>query len=359
MMNNYYADRLPVKTAARQVAGVLLDMPLASSQDLARVLAKPVSRLHAPTQELLTSGLISHARLGRPDAESKKENRFFFTPQGLQEFGEMPVTWHEEGNRCVLLGRLQVLQWFYRVAGEWQGLGEFRNFTWIDSQSLEAAARYANGWIALFWSGMLETVEELTKRIQRLPADVDGMAVDHPDTWPGVIVFVVPDPWQGELVKRAAVECGVHRSVAVWCISDGSHTQAAEPAQSRGWVRQGVSPRETGNWPWADRVDRSIWSQENTPSVYCVYRIIAEHPGASIKFIRQSTGERQGGKVAEKVCRRLVELGLVEAVPNERPARYRLTPRGASSFAAMERGTHQAYQHRVVNQSWLLPPGPT
>lgn len=354
MLQQDYGNRLPVSAAARRLAGTLVDMPLASSKDLSMVLRRNQSQLHPLLHELERAGLISSATLGSSITGGNPSQRWFFTADALECFDGLPVTWHEEGNRCVLLDRLQVLQWFYRVAGEFQDMGRFRQFLWIDSASLEAAVRYEEGWAALFWSGMLETSANLTDRFRRLPDDVDRLAAGEPQPWPGVFAVVAPDRWQREVVWRAAEEAGLSRSVAVWCASDGERAGAAQTAGSRGWLHQLTEMRDIGGWPWGNRVGRCIWAQRGAPSLYRVYRTVAEHPGTTLELVRQSIGEAAGGKIAERSCRSLVRLGLIEVVPDGKRLRYHLTGPGMDRFARLERCTAKGYLRRVMNQSWVI-----
>ena len=357
-MNERYTDRLPVKPAARRLAGVLVDMPLASSRDLAGVLEKGAPQLHSATTELEREGLVSHVELGSTLKGTRKARRWFFTQKAVELFDGLPLTGHEEGNRAVKLNRIQILEWFYRIAGTWQTMGEVREFRWVDSGSLEAAVKYADGWIALCWSGVLETEGEITARFHQLAIDVDVMAREDASPWPGAIFFVVPDQWQGDLVKRAAAQFRLDHNVAIWRISDGVHTGPEELRVSRGWVHKPVALREIGDWGWDDRVNRAIWSQDDAPSLYRVFRVIAEHPGISQDLIRRSIGGHPAGNVVDRACRSLVRLDLAQTqtVPGERGLRYCLTSSGMDRFAMMERGTWNTYRDRVMHQSWVHLP---
>ena len=293
---NAYAAGLPVSEAAKRVVEVMVGMSLATQSRLAAALRRTTADLQAPLAELREKGLVTSVVLGSAAAGSKPAERLYFTDLAIEQFGDLPVTWHEAGNRAALLDRLPVVDACYLAATAIDRYGRFLEFRWLDGVGLSAVARYEHGWVGLIWSGMLETVTELDARFGRLAADISSLAVgreSHP--WPGILAAVVPDPWQRELVLNAAQRWGLDDQVATWCISDGSRTRASTEGVSRGWIHQEAVPREIGNWAWDDRVQSSIWAQLRTPFLYRVFRIIAEYPGINRRMTQRMLGEAPGG----------------------------------------------------------------
>ena len=351
-----YAEKLDVSPAAQRVATVLVDMALASQRDLAGVLGCPSPRLRDPIKELEGREWISSVMMGSTKTGSRPAARWFFTDHALRLFEDLPVTWHEEGNRAVLLERWPAAASFYRAASEVTGLGPFERFLWVDDVGFDAAVQYGNRWVAMFWSGMLHTTQDLRALFSRLSEDVLSIGVGDRRPWPALLGFVVPDQWQRDQVISAAQGFDMHRNVSIWCLSDGSRTDAAAPMASRGGVYCQTHRRETGGWTWESRLDSSIWTKQYSPSLYRAFRLIGEHPGMPIKLCKQELGEGSGGKISERCCRTLVALGLAETIADGRSLRHRLSNRGIDRLARMERGSFQEYAGRALAQSWVRKP---
>ena len=363
-----YADALPVAQGAKRVVEVLLGMPLATQTRLAAALRLSAADLHPPMTELREKGLVDSVTLGGSAQGSKPTPRWFFTEQAIELFGNLPVTWHQEGNRGSLLDRLPVLDWCYRAATDIDYYGEFREFLWLDEGGLDAFARYEHAWVGLMWSGMLESAADLDARFRRLAGDVFSLAIG-PEfrPWPGTLAVVVPDRWQLQLVMQAAHRYGLTRHIGTWCIADGSRTRPANEGASRGWIHQQVVPRETGDWSWEARVAGSIWSQPLAPSVYRTFRTVAEYPGITRPVLQRMLGEGPKGSLTKRSVRTLLRLDLVETLSErdltggddsakDRKRWLRLTEKGIDRLARMERGTYKAYRTRAMGQSWLSKP---
>ncbi len=288
MWNANYAQRLPVSPSAQKP-------PLASwwtcpwppSGTWRGSFGTRPDRLHGPMKELEQAGLISSAKLGGSALAAKPAARWFFTDPAIKLFGELLPTRHEEGNRSVLLERFPAPDWFYRVAAEITHFGKCEGFLWLDDVCIDAAVLYENGWVVLCWSGMLQTREDLHRRFNHLGQDIPAIGVNDQHPWPAMLAFVVPDLWQREQVMRAARQTYFDRNVSIWSVSDGSRTDAVELMPCRGWVDQQTHSRDIGGWPWASRVQASIWSQPHAPSLYRVFRTIAEFPGMPVELARQ------------------------------------------------------------------------
>ena len=363
-----YAEALPVSQRTKPVVEVLVGMPLATPSRLAAARKLTPADLHGPLTELRGKGFVSSDNLTGAAPGSKPAPRLFFTEKAIQMFGALPMTWHQEGNRCSLLDRLPVVDGCYRAATEIDFLGQFVEFRWLDDVALDAIARYEYGWVGLIWSGMLETTAELDARFEQLVHDVHSLAIGpDPRPWPGSLAVVVPDPWQRDLVLQAARTYPFARTMGVWTISDGSRIGPAEKGASRGWIHQEVEPRDTVNWLWDDRIEASIWSQRLAPSVYRTARTIAKYSGITRPVLRRTMGENPQGTRTKQCVQMLIRLDLVEAV-SERDLKegdqsasaikrwLRLSRRGIDSLARMERGTFAAYRDRAVGQSWLNMP---
>ena len=341
---------------ARRVVEVLGQLPLASREQLARALGWQAPQLVDPVRELVSHDLMTSVELGSGVPGVRPASRWFLTVKGTDIFDGPSATWHTEGNRCVLLQRFPAVDALYEAAVRYQALGKFQEFLVLDRGGLDGAVRYENGWIGVMWSGMLEKEKDLTKRFDGLYDDFLGFAGEHPDPWPSIVLVVVPDRWQREAVQQVTADTPYQPLVATYCVEDGQLIDAPTPGVTRGWVHRETLRRSDGKWTWATRLGSSIWTQPNSQTLYRILRAIAEFPGMPLRLGRETLREAGGGKNAERCCRALVELGLVDTVRDGNRLRYVLSSRGLDQLAAMERGTKGNYRNRAMAHSWVQDP---
>ena len=341
---------------ARRVVEVLGQLPLASREQLARALGWQAPQLVDPVRELVSHDLMTSVELGSGVPGVRPASRWFLTVKGTDIFDGPSATWHTEGNRCVLLQRFPAVDALYEAAVRYQALGKFREFLVLDRGGLDGAVRYENGWIGVMWSGMLEKEKDLTKRFDGLYDDFLGFAGEHPDPWPSIVLVVVPDRWQREAVQQVTADTPYQPLVATYCVEDGQLIDAPTPGVTRGWIHRETLRRSDGKWTWATRLGSSIWTQPNSQTLYRILRAIAEFPGMPLRLGRETLREAGGGKNAERCCRALVELGLVDTVRDGNRLRYVLSSRGLDRLAAMERGTKGDYRNRAMAHSWVQDP---
>ena len=162
---------------------------------------------------------------------------------------------HQDWGLAYLLQRFPLVETFYPAANrlqddstddQKQGMGKLIQFKWFQGAPWDAAVRYEKGWAAIFFSGILETEAHLRDRMVRLGPELMECTLttaaysDNVWAWPGLLVFVVPDQWQRELVKRVAGSYIFAPHVQVHCISDDSVEGPELLGTSRKWVGQGV-----------------------------------------------------------------------------------------------------------------------
>jgi hypothetical protein len=316
----------PLSRDAKEVIELLPPLPLATIGNLVDVTGRPYSQLRPGLDELHEAGLVNFAVLGSTDRASP---RWFLTDRALPGFESSGPTWHEEGNRSELLQRLPQVEGLYRVAGSVTGMGRFEDFQWLDGVSLAAAVRYEMGWAAMFWSGSTERQHPLTKRLERLAPDLLKLTTSDYHPWPAALLFVVTDPWQKELVLRAARSCPWSRGlVYVWCISEGNPPEARVSQWARSWIYQPVKQRGLGGWSWNSRVEASPWAQPGNQALGKLLAAIAQWPDMTTKMGRQVLGEGDTGRSAQRCFSKLLELGLAQRREEKGAYRYFLTDRG-------------------------------
>ena len=212
-----------VSPGGRRLLEIMADLPLATARDLMSLSKVGSTLVYDRLGELRDLNLVDCVSLGWYGPLSM---RWFLTDAALSLLGCLGSTWHEEFTRCRLLERLPSVELFYPVAAGIDDLGPFRSFHWLDGVSVDAVARYQHGWIALFWSGPLQSEDWIAARLGRMAADLRGMSVTRDSPWPGLLAFVVSDQWQRELVYRAARRYHLEDQVAVWSAWNSSRSGA-------------------------------------------------------------------------------------------------------------------------------------
>ena len=235
----------------------MVPMPLTSAAEISAFQGRTPSGVYARLRALRTRGLVDSVSLGctRPPVE-----RFFLTETPLREMGLVGATWHQPGGLIRLLERLSSVESLYRAAAAVQGLGELRDFQWVDAVSFDACARYQWGWMVFFWVGMLRSESDFAKRMETFGTDVLNLATAEPSPRPSLLCCVVWDRWQMELVLRVARRFRMTDWVRVWCVADGTWHGAQNVQRGRGWVHQPVIPLGAGRGAWNKRVRDPLWT---------------------------------------------------------------------------------------------------
>ena len=84
--------------------------------------------------------------------------------------------WHADWTLAHLADALPFVEQFYPIAIEHQKLmGPLVRFRWFRGISWDAAARYENGWVAFFWSGIMQGEAKLHDTFNRFPTDLDAV----------------------------------------------------------------------------------------------------------------------------------------------------------------------------------------
>ena len=157
---------------------MLAELPLASARNLAAVMGREPAVLYPPLRNLQEAGLVDSAILG---CTRERTARWCFTDKGRAQMGMEPISWHDEAHRCRLLERFPSLEWFYQVLGSVEEMGRFQAFQWVEGLGFDAAAKFENGWIALFWSGYLQTEETIGYRLDRFSQDINELKQNRRD----------------------------------------------------------------------------------------------------------------------------------------------------------------------------------
>ena len=345
------AYRGPVSDLVRDVSGLLLGAPLASARDIARMLGRNRSVVHRVLRRFRDDGLAECVSLSW---YTDSVLRWRFTNRGLVQLFDYRMSWHDEWALCRLLDRLAPLESFYQIAGSVPGMGRLMEFQWLDGLGIDAAARYEGGWVAFFWSGHLQSEDAIGERLERFGREIEQVAVMDDMAWPGMFCFVVPDPWQGELVLRAARRYGLEINSAVWCVSDQTCLPAPELRPSRGWIFQYPPLRDLGGWSFTDRVDSSLASMTSNLVCAQVLDAVVQWPGISVRMVRSLLKESGSGRRGQVALMVLLEHGLVSREAYGREYRYFAANRGLHLLGLRDRVNFARVRRRSEGLSWLL-----
>ena len=331
----------------------LAEVPLASTKDLAGVMQVDVHPLYRKLWILQEEGYLGSARLG---CTQQRSLRWYMTDRGVGAVGRVGLTWHEEAHRCWLLDKVPLLEWFYQVVSDVENLGKMEEFLWIDGLSFDAAARFERGWIAIFWSGFLQSEFQIEDRILRFSKDVLELNAVGESAWPGMFCFVVSDEWQRELVMQVIRRNRLDDMVSVWCVSDGLRWGVRTPLRSRGWIYQPVYTRSIGSWPWSKRVESSLWSGNGGTGLNRVFDAIAQFPGISSKMLAMIAGVEDSTKSVGRYIRVLLSGGFIGRTWNNDGYRYHILPRGLDRLIRRDRVKYSDYRSRAQASSWIKVP---
>ena len=341
---------------AQRVAKVLAELPMASARDLAAVMGCQPAVLYHPLRKFREDGLSESVTLGWT---RERTARWFFDDKAMDQDGSLaemeiqPNGWHDEYHRCRLLAQFPLVEWFYQVVGSVKEMGRFEAFQWLEGMGFEAAAKFEKGWIAIFWSGYLQTEGTIGDHLGRLSEDLRKLCPGVQSPWPSMLCYVVSDRWQAELVNRVTKIHNMDDMVSVWCVADGTRTGTMEPRPSRGWVRQPVYYHELGGWPWRKRVEDSPWSKERGVMASRVLDVVAQWPGITTSQCRQMLGESPTGRGSDMGLKILRDHGFVDYIQDGRAVHYRVSSRGTDCLVRRDRVKTSSYKRRALANSWF------
>ena len=328
-MTEYSSWRHPdLSQPALAVINSLLTLPLSTIDDLVHMTGIPARRVRPAIDELKGAGLVECAVLAW--TVKRLVRRWYLTREGLEGFRLGEPTWHHEGNLGEMLFRLPQVESFYPMAWAVEGLGRPQTFQWLAGVSLDAAVRYEEGWAGFLWSGLRESEGHIANRLGSLGQDLLGLAATGQLPWPATLCFAVSDPWQGELVRRAArLFSEIRDRMSVWCVAEeGPPRVVADPQAGRGWIHQPVDLRAVGGWSWAKRLESSPWTKPGNVATDIVLAAVDQWPGLPTGMAKEALGEGRSGRSAQRCLSKLLDLGLVERQEDEHSYCYFLTSGG-------------------------------
>ena len=323
------------------------EMPLGATKDVLRVTGLPYRVVHQAENALENANMLASDKLGWG---CRAISRRYLPPEGLRALEITGPTWHDEGNRCLLLGRLPLVQAFYSLAGRVLGIGQFTSFQWITESGFDAVAHYENGWIALLWSGPMEKESVLGARVQGLWRDFSVLAATEISPWPAKLCFVVYDQWQQVLVERVLRKAGLPpANWDIWCLANGACPDVMVEPESRGLIYQPVSRRGTGAWPWERRVEAFPWATGQV-TIANLMDDLAQWSKLDPKWMRRAYGEGENNRTIYRTLEKMEQLKLATKSGGRKSSIYSPTNRTYNILSLRD----------GVNHSWVeANQGPT
>lgn len=309
------ADRL--SPAVSWMAWRMVDLPLASSTDLVGVAGLTRVEVNRRLQLLKEAGLADCVDVGW---YRRRSSRWWLTDRCLALM-EWPVgwSWQDEGGRSQLLQRLAAVEGIYGMAGMDFKLGPFRELRWIYGNCLQAAVRYQHGWVAMFWSGVMETRAHLVERLGLLGETLEGMRGNEIPPVPSVFGVVVNDRWQRQVAVSALHEWDFLSNAVVWCLADESVSglSGLRPSEyGGGWVSAPEYQRDLGGWSWEDRVSANMASRNWGNLGAVILDRAWEWPGMAAGLAVGDGNVRYG----KRVLLEMVEADFLERIVAKGPA---------------------------------------
>ena len=320
-------------------------LPFASAADLAALTGHDRSLVYRRLWKLSDRGYVCSDVLG---ASRERSARWRITPDGTLFLDPVDCIWHADWALARLLEVLPQVEWFYRVAGEHLGtLGKLVRFRWFRGISWDAAARYENGWVAFFWSGMMQGESRLRDLFARLGSDLVEYNLFGTTPMPSFLCFVVSDLWQRELVFRVARMYGLDSRLQVWCISDGSVSGVRDAVPSHGWVGQVLEGGGLGGWTLSSRLEKSLWAKEGGMAASRMLELVLEWPGLNVRFGQQAFREAGNSGRVGKILSFLRSEAFVSRYSSGGSYKYVLDSRG---FDLLSRRDRINFRRRQANE---------
>ena len=249
------AARLAVSPAAQRAAHTLIQMLIGTVNCLARAREMPPFTLYPAVRELASTGFATSTAI---KMDKGQVNCCWVNQQALETMGLHHNSWHLPGELARLLERLPITHRFYQAAASIESLGRFERFDWYSGLALDASVTYEQEWVALLWSGRLETERALVRRLSRLGQDMVNYSISNEPAWPAMLYWVVDNQWQRELVLRVAAEWPGCKSAFVQAATGEGDRKRTERCLRALWVqavaqvRKGQGRRPPcSDWPKA------------------------------------------------------------------------------------------------------------
>ena len=315
LLTSLNSERLPgdLDHFERWVYQALEHLPLASAVDLGDCFGRWYTTSYQPLRNLEQRGLIagSDVSVGR-----RKQRRYWIVEGAVENMLPAAMWRHPPKLIARLVENLVFLEGAYQLVGyavredptRQRVLEEFR---WLRERDVpyDALVRFNDGWMVLLWSGVWQERKSLRSRLERMREAAPEWRVGGKGARPGRYCFLVPDPWQAEMVGRVLREFGMAEISIVFVMSDRTIAGDFDLQRSRGWV----VGRQTDTWNKPSDVGETLRNSVLTGAdgryEYQMLSAIEQWPGLSARLLAGLT--RQNWKRTVRALDGLVEQGLI------------------------------------------------
>ena len=311
-------------------------MPLATSEEVKATIVVTRRAFNRSVRKLVGWGFLDEVKI---DWSGKNQLARRFVPKkGLEKLGVKGPTWHDAGSLAYLLDRLLPLKSFYRMIGKvkWvDGSQGFQGFQWFKEGVLDASLKFERGWIGLVWSGPGESLRDLEVRLQGLGRWLQKLATTDETPWPAHILFVVPEPFQKELVSQVIKRLDWPPYFApMWCLSEGDFDIHTIALRSQGEVHQQPSRGLLGCQTWDRKVRESIFTLNEFQMK--ILELIVEWRGWTVPWLKEILHEPPNGRRIYLALQVLKKRRFVRCERQNGKLVYIATSKTLRAFAARD-----------------------
>ena len=317
----------------RLLSIMLSGVSLASVLDLSslvgsneKLINSGVKHINSVVEELIGNGEDGYLVRRKLGSESGLTGRIWVSDRISKEL-EIPMPTNlRDWSLARHLERLPVVEHTYPALAKVEGLGQFRSIVWHQQLSFYAKVNFENGWILVFYSGLLESYADLRNMAGAIADDLRENAEDRIQPWPSFFLWVVRSRWQAEMVRRTLGEL-IGPLLAFYIASDSTYVPPQDMHTATGGIWQSIEDRDMGNWPWEQRLQSSPWAEPDGIVLSRVLDSVIRFPGAWFSLIKADTGVNDKKRVQEALSR-LILLDWIEKRKLKGKPRYSVKGRG-------------------------------
>ena len=336
------------------VLAVLVEFPGSAVADIAAAAEMKTPPVHRILKHLEKLGIAcSLTEAAGPDDSGNRPAKIGATRERVTRWRladpwpeRLDSSWHSTTGIACLLERQPLVDEFYPTAVDLsKEFGPLSRFTWYRRWPWDATSEYENGWVFLFWSGILDREHTIAKRLLNTILRAPELAAFSHDEYysnaakrarPRLLCYLVPDQWQKELVFRATRSGGWEDVVQVRCLADGTVAGPEEVLQSMGWLGRPRLYNSDGGWTLERRLASSLWSKSDSSTAFRLLLAVAEWRDMTAQFGRQYCKVLGDPHRVKAVLGKLYGAGLVDRRLDGNRYRYRLTTRGLNILSRID-----------------------
>ena len=328
-----FLRQLPLTETPLRLLSLLFNgVVLPSAKEISALTGLEKKYIGSVVKSLIDGGYVCRQRLGWSDDLT---GRIWLTSKIEQELGTALYFCDKPWFLARRLERLPVVENMYSALPNVRDLGTLQKIQWHEGLALDVSANFEDGWVAAFFTGLLENERDIINRITAILPNLRDHALNPADVMPSFFLWIANGHWQAEQVRRAASLSGVENLFAIYVTTDGTYIPAPEPLVSTEGLYQFLDERDMGGWPWEQRLRDSQWTTPDARVLGKVLDAVIRFPGAWFSLIHAATGIEDEKRVNRALRRMQTDLGWVQK--KRFKGRYRYTVTGPGFHPAARR----------------------